>query len=79
MGQFPRAFQQPSRKNTMKSNLFGKKFHTNSTMNHMCGFENDWISPGITKWLHKISVLLGFVGRQGKKKPPDQERLACAQ
>ena len=45
----------------------------------MCRFENGWVSPRITKWLHKISMLLVFVGQQGKKRALDKKRLASAQ
>ena len=32
----------------------------------MCRFENGWVSPRATRWLHKISLLLVFVGQQVK-------------
>ena len=48
-------------------------------MDHMCRFENGWVSPRATRWLHKISLLLMFVGQQGKNRALDTKRLACAQ
>ena len=41
----------------------------------MCPFENGLVSHRITKWLRKISVLIVFVGQQGKKREVDKERL----
>ena len=35
-------------------------------MDHMCRFENGWVSPRDTRWLHKIFLLLVFVGQLGK-------------
>ena len=37
------------------------------------------VSPRATRWLHKISLLLMFVGQQGKNRALDTKRLACAQ
>ena len=44
----------------------------------MSRFENGWVSPRVTRWLHKISLLV-FVGQQGKNRVLDKKRLACAQ
>ena len=48
-------------------------------MDHMCRFENGWVSPWATTWLQKISLLLVFVGQQGKNRALDKKRLACVQ
>ena len=42
-------------------------------------FENGWVSSWATRWLHKIPLLLVFVGQQGKNRALDKKRLACAQ
>ena len=39
----------------------------------MCRFKNGRVSPRITKWLQKISVLLVFVGQQDKKRALDKK------
>ena len=39
----------------------------------MCQFENGWVSPRATSWLHKISLLLVFVGQQGKSRALDKK------
>ena len=43
-------------------------------MDHMCRFENGWASPRATRWLHKISLLLVFVGQQGKNRALDKKK-----
>ena len=48
-------------------------------MNPMRRFENGWVSPQATRWIHKISLLLMFVGQQGKNRALDKKRLVCAQ
>ena len=48
-------------------------------MDHMCRFENGWVSPPATRWLHKIFLLLVFVRQQGKNRALDKKRLVCAQ
>ena len=48
-------------------------------MDYMRQFENGWVFPRSTRWLHKISLLLAFVGQQGKNRALDKKRLACAQ
>ena len=48
-------------------------------MDHMCRYENGWVSPQAIRWLHKISLLLVFLRQQGKNRPLDKKRLACAQ
>ena len=39
----------------------------------MCRFENGWVSSPATRWLHKISLLLIFVGQQGKDRALDKK------
>ena len=39
----------------------------------MCQFENGWVSPRATRWLHKISLLLVSVGQQGKNRALDKK------
>jgi len=59
----------------MKSNLFWKKFHTNST-NGSCV---DLKMVGFLLGLHKISLLLVFVGQHGKNKAMDKKKIGlCA-
>ena len=48
-------------------------------MDHMCQFENGWVSPWATRWLYKIFLLLVFEGQQAKYRALDKKRLACAQ
>ena len=48
-------------------------------MDHMCRFENGWVSPRATRWLHKIFLLLVFVGQLGRNRALDENRLVCAQ
>ena len=56
-----------------------KNFIQTAPMDLMCRFENGWVSPWVTRWLHKISLLLVFVGQLGKNRALDKKRLACAQ
>ena len=42
-------------------------------MNLMCRFENSWVFPRATRWLHKISLLLVFVGQQVKNRALDKK------
>ena len=39
----------------------------------MCRFENGSVSPQATRWLRKISLLLVFVGQQGKNRALDKK------
>ena len=42
-------------------------------------FENGWVSPWTTRWLHKIPILLVFVGQQGKNRALDKKKIGlCA-
>ena len=66
MDQFLEAIQRPSKKNMMKSSLFWKKFHIDSTNGSLCQFENGWVPPQATRWLYKISLLLVFEGQQAR-------------
>ena len=48
-------------------------------MGLMCRFENGWVPPRATRWLHKMFLLLVFVGQQGKNRALNKKRLACMQ
>ena len=42
-------------------------------IDHMCRFKHGWVSPRATRWLHKISLLLVFVGQHGKNRALDKK------
>ena len=42
-------------------------------MNLMCRFENGWVFPRATRWLHKISLFFVFVGQQVKNRALDKK------
>ena len=73
MDQFLWAIQRPSKKKIMKSNLFWKNVIPTAPINLMCRFENGWVSPRAARWLHKISLLLVFVGQQVKNRALDKK------
>ena len=41
-------------------------------MDLVCRFENGWVSPRATRWLHKISLLLVLLGQQVKNRALDK-------
>ena len=42
-------------------------------MDLMCRFESGWVSPRATRWLHKIPLLVVFVGQQVKNRALDKK------